>query len=738
MSAQDALIGRTFSHYRVNARLGAGGMGVVYQAEDLQLGRRVALKFLPADLGSDDAALLRFQREARAASALNHPNICTIHSIDRHETHHFIVMELLEGRTLASRIASGPVPVAELLEIVLPIVDALESAHALGIVHRDLKPANIFLTARGQVKVLDFGLARVEGAGSEPADTTVAREDLTKAGTTLGTAAYMSPEQARGEVADARSDIFSLGAVLYEMATGVLPFRGETVALTFERLLNSRPLPPSTLVASLPADFDRILAHALEKDRRYRCQSASELRTALLRLRRDLDAWTHGRQLPSSGPRASSPERPSVAVLYFDNLSGAKEDEYLRDGITEDIITELSKIRNLRPRSRASVLTFRDRPVTPAEVGRTLGASSVLTGTVRRIGTRLRITAQLIDPGTDDPLWSERYDRELQDIFDVQAEIARNIADALRITLSPEERVALAARATEHPQAYDVFLRGRRYARRLSRLDLEFAMQMFESAATLDPSFGLAHAAIAATAAQYFYFCERSPRWIDRARDATEVALRCAPDAPEVLVAQAWLDQGERQFEQAELRVREALRRNPDVESGYYLLTRVLFAAGKYKELMAISEEALAHSAEDYNTWVPILNACRALGRDDDVLLLVRREMEVFIRQIERVPEDARARVLLAHDYASLGRAEDARRELGLALTLRPADGVLLYNAACVLCQLGLKSEAIKTLQDALATGFRPHTSWAREDPSLALLHGDPQFDELFPPDAGS
>jgi len=736
MTDDEPRIGRTMSHYKLTSRLGAGGMGVVYKADDLQLGRQVAVKFLSPEFARDEAALQRFQREARAASAINHPNICTIHGIDEHDSDHFIVMELLEGETLASRIARGPLPIAELLEIGLQIVDALESAHARGIVHRDLKPANVFLTTRGHIKVLDFGLATFDVSQTHVADITVSREPLSSASRTFGTVSYMSPEQARGEVADARSDIFSLGVVLYEMATGVLPFRGETIALMFEGLLNRNPAPPSQLVPSHMPELDRIVAHALEKDRRYRCQSAPEVRTALLRLRRDLDE-ARSRDPGSSRSTAHAPSTvgTSVAVLYFDNLSGAKEDEYLRDGITEDVITELSKIRGLRLRSRASVLAFRDQIVTPAEVGQKLGASCVLTGSVRRLGNRLRINTQLIDTRTDDPLWSERYDRELQDIFDMQAEIARSIAQAMRITLSPEEREALAARPTEVLQAYDVFLRGRNYARRMSRLDLEFALQMFENAVALDPSFGLAHAAIAATAAQYFYFCDRSPRWMDRAREATALASRLAPDAPEVLVAQGWVAQGEMQFDQAEALAREALRRNPDVECGYYLLARVLFASGRYRQLMEISEDAIAHSAENYNIWVPIRNACRVLGRVDQSRILVQRELQVFTRQVERVPEDARARVLLAGDYADLGRAGEAEREVQLALAMRPGDGVLLYNAGCVFCRLGKRAEALRALTDSVNVGFYPHTAWARKDPDLESLHGDPQFEALFPPE---
>lgn len=728
------MIGKTISHYKITSKLGSGGMGVVYQAEDTSLGRHVALKFLPPELARDEPSLQRFKREARASSALNHPNICTVHSIDRHDSEHFIVMELLEGETLSSRLLRGPVEVGELLDLAIQVVDALESAHAKGIVHRDLKPANLFITSRGQPKILDFGLAKIETRlGQDSKTMTMVRDELTAAGTTLGTVSYMSPEQARGQLTDSRSDIFSLGTVLYQMATGVLPFQGETSAVVFEAILNRDPVPVTELQPSLPPELNRILGQALEKDRHFRYQSAAELKTSLLRLRRDLDSGGRSASGSSAG-RSSTPAATgkSIAVLYFENLSGIKEDEYFRDGITEDIISELSKIKGLNTLSRSTVLTFRDKPVTAVQIGQQHGAAYVLSGSLRRSGNRLRINTQLVDTHTDFPLWSERYDREMKDVFEVQDEIARSIADALRITLTPQEQQALAAKPTEDMQAYDLYLRGRNYARRMSRQDLEFALQMFENAVSLDSTFALAHAGIASACAQYHYHYDRSTSWIERARLSVERATAKEQDAPEVMIAQAWVMYAEGRFDAAADTIKVALQVNPDVESGYYLLGRILFAAGRHQELLEIADIAIAHAGENYNTYTPIANALGALGKLDAQRNHFQIQISVFSDHLRKVPEDARARVLLGLKYAQVGRADDATREANLAMALRPDDAIIMYNVACLFASLKKKDEAMDAIRKAWDAGFRDST-WTRQDQDLALLHGDPEFERLYP-----
>ncbi len=738
----DSLIGQSLSHFKILSKLGAGGMGVVYEAQDSQLGRRVALKFLPPEMAQDNQLLERFQREARAASSLNHPNICTIHTIEQHERRHFIVMELLEGETLAQKMNRQPMTIDKLLPLGLQIADALESAHAKGIVHRDIKPANIFLTERGQVKILDFGLAKMN-RGETPAASmeqseTLVNAELTSPGSAVGTVSYMSPEQARGQLVDAPTDLFSTGTVLYQMATGTLPFQGDTSAVVFDAILNRDPRPAGELNPLLPAEFVHILEKTLEKDRSLRCQTATELKTDLSRLKRDLDSSARrAREKNDSDSGTHKTAKKSVAVLYFENISGAKEDEYLRDGITEDVITELSKIRGLNIFSRPTVLAFRDKTVTPAQIGQQLGAAYVLTGTLRRAGSRLRISAQLVDTHTDFPLWSDRFDREMKDVFEIQDEMARRIAEALRVTLSPEELEALAVKPTESLQAYDLYLRGKRYARRQTRQDLEFALQMFENAVAIDPSFALAYAASANACAMFFCNFSRDQIWVERAREASGKAVALRWDLPEVQVSQAWVLYAASLHDEAVRMLKKAIERKRDCEGAHYLLCRALFAAGRYQEVVDVAEVAIEASGEDYNVYVPILNCLGAMGKEEAVRNLRQRKMAALENHLKQVPEDARARILLGSDYAYLDRADDALRELNLAVTLRANEASILYNAACLYCKLRKKAEAIDTLRKSWEAGFKD-AEWARRDPDLVLLHDDPEFDRLYPAKSAS
>ncbi|MHB8581145.1 MAG: protein kinase domain-containing protein [Ignavibacteriaceae bacterium] len=699
------MIGETILHYKILEKLGEGGMGVVYKAEDTKLKREVAIKLLPHHISSNKEEKQRFEIEAQAAAALNHSNIATIYSIENSNDEVFIVMEYIDGIELKEKIRNEPLSIDESIKILEQIGEGLKAAHQKGIIHRDIKSGNIMITQSGKIKIMDFGLAKVKGVSH-----------ITKMGTTLGTTAYMSPEQARGEHVDQRTDIWSLGVITFELLTGSLPYSGEFEQVIIYSILNEDPKSPGSLRKDVPLKLEQITMKMLSKERETRYQNISELLNDVNELKIE------------SKDLYKNEEKKTIAVLPFENISPDKEADYFADGLAEELITNLSKIKEIKLVARTNTMRYKGTDKDIKTLGRELGARFIMQGSVRKFRDDLRISVQLMDVSQESQLWGETFKGKLEDIFDIQEKVSKEVTAALRVNLSLSEKVGLTKRSTINAEAFDNYLRAREFLYRFTKSSVQIAIQFFQKAIENDTRYASAYAGLSEAYAHLYFFFIRNDELLDQAIESGMKALMYDPTLSEAYAALSLAYYNKKLYEDASNSGQKAIELDPNNFIAFWNLGRIYHCTDRDLEAVELFKKVISLNPDFYSAYQDLTACYERLGKTkeyiDTVNILLR---DVYPNYISKHPDDSRAHIFYANSLAELNRPDEAKLEVNKALELSPNDTLMLYNVACLYSRLGEKSKSLEYLKEAISNGYANY-DWLKRDPDLNNIHNEPEY----------
>ncbi|MCK4830709.1 protein kinase, partial [bacterium] len=676
--------------------------------DDTKLKRQVAIKFLPSRITVNETDNARFLQEAQAAAAINHPNVCVIYEIQDQEENPFIVMEYVEGQTLSDKIASKPLPIEQVIEYAKQIGTALQAAHDKEIIHRDIKSDNIMISATNQVKVMDFGLAKIKGSVK-----------ITKSSSTVGTLAYMAPEQIEGKEIDARSDIFSFGVVLYEMLTGKLPFRGEYESALMYSILNEAPEPITNLRAEVPVGLEEIVFKMLEKESDRRFQNIKEIVQKLNDVRTERDDIV------------KADKEKAIAVLPFENISPEKGNDYFSDGLTEELIINLSRLKDMKVISRTTSMQYKGTKKNIKTIGKELGTRYIIEGSVRKYQDNLRISVQLIDVESDTQLWSETYKGKLADVFDIQEQVSKQIVDALLLKLTVTEKVVLTKRATLNAEAFDLNLRGRDFLNQLSKNKVKIAIQLFEKAIEIDPRYAGAYAGLGHAYAVLFQLFERKKDWLDKSIELSLKALKYDAALSEAYASLSLAYYNKDSLDEALAASQKAIELDPDNFIAYWILGRIYRCMDRDRESVDLFKKVTILNPEFLTAYMDLRMVYEKLGEKKISDEILQNILTIAPKYLLKHPDDARAHMLYAIHLAIGGRINDAKTESAKALELDPTDPLMQYNAACFYSRVGEKHLALESLKISVVSGYE-YYEWIKRDPDLNIIRNEPEYIKLM------